>query len=74
MTAARSVARSVDGDRLDWICRRWYGELFPGAVEAVLAANPGLAALGPVLPAGVEIVMPDLTPPVRVARPIALWD
>lgn len=68
------TARSVDGDRLDWICRRHYGELFAGAVEAVLAANPGLAALGPVLPAGVEIEMPDLAPPVVVAKPIALWE
>lgn len=68
-----NTARSVDGDRLDWICRRHYGALFPGAVEAVLAANQGLAALGPVLPAGVEIEMPDLTP-VVVAKPIALWD
>lgn len=74
MKITMSTARSVDADRLDWICRSYYGELFPGAVEAVLDANPGLAALGPVLPAGVEIEMPDLTPPVVVAKPIALWE
>ena len=69
-----TTVRTADGDRLDWICRRHYGELFAGAVEAVLAANPGLAALGPVLPAGVAVAMPALTPPVAITRQIALWE
>jgi phage tail protein X len=41
--------------------------------ETVLAANPGLAALGPVLPMGTAMTMPDL-PKKTTARPlISLW-
>jgi len=64
--------RTRDGDMLDWICWKHYGYQ-SGAVEAVLAANPGLADLGPKLSAGVVLILPDLdateeTPVVR------LWD
>ena len=62
---------TVDGDMVDLVCRRHYGRR-RGAVEAVLEANPGLAARGPVLPAGVEILLPDLpSPGPAIAR---LWD
>lgn len=49
-----------EGDMLDDVCRRVYGKQEPGQVEAVLAANPGLAARDPVLPAGVLITLPTL--------------
>ena len=42
-------------------------------MPAVLAANPGLAAAAPVLPAGVAIVLPDLAPPPEPAGAIQLW-
>lgn len=62
---------TIDGDMVDAVCRRHYGRR-RGAVEAVLAANPGLAAQGPLLPAGVEILLPDLPDP---APPVErLWD
>jgi len=47
------------GDTLDVICWRYYGEQ-SGAVEAVLEANPGLAALGLVYGAGEVITLPAL--------------
>lgn len=48
-----------DGERLDLICWRWYGQLSGREVERVLEANPGLAARGPhALPAGVTVQMP----------------
>ena len=57
--SAYTVAR--DGERLDLICWRWYGKLYGRVVEQVLAANPGLARLGPhALPAGTAIRMPAL--------------
>ena len=48
---------AIEGDVLDAICWRQYGRQ-AGAVEAVLAANPGLADLGPVLPLGTVIELP----------------
>lgn len=100
---------TVEGDMLDYICWRHYGqhsqleaaarqmdpriyELSPlladnvttlgqaaqsdlqGVVEAVLEANPGLANRGPVLPAGVTIVLPDITPQALDSQETHLWD
>ena len=62
-----TIYRTKDGDTVDYICWRFYGRENSGQVEAVLSANPGLAARGPELPAGVEIVMPIITP-----RPITI--
>lgn len=65
---------TAHGDMLDLICWRYYGRT-SGVVEAVLAANPGLAALGPVYAAGVEIALPDAAPTDPTAAPVArLWD
>ena len=64
--------RTRDGDVLDWICHKHYGRT-DGAVEAVLAANAGLADLGPVYAAGVLIDLPDL-PETRTDSAIRLWD
>lgn len=63
---------SSDGDVLDAIVSAHYGDTLDGKVEAVLAANPGLAALGAVLDAGVRITLPDLstTGPVETEQ---LW-
>ncbi len=65
--------RCKEGDMLDWICWRQYGGR-SGAVEAVLEANPGLAAHGPRLPTGLLIELPELpeTPSERTA--VRLWD
>ena len=47
-----TTIKTSDGDVLDRLCHQHYGHLM-GTVEAVLEANPGLAALrdvdGPVL-------------------------
>ena len=65
--------RTRDGDVLDAICYRHYGET-NGYVEAVLAANLGLADKPPVLPAGLIIVLPDL-PRLPPRQPVLrLWD
>lgn len=66
---ARTI-RTSDGDRLDSLCNCYYGRL-NGIVEAVIAANPGLAAIQQPFAAGVMIVLPDL--PMRVEKPIQLW-
>lgn len=64
--------KSSQGDTLDYICWRFYGQQ-SGAVEAVLVANPGLADLGPVIPANTMITLPDLQQPASEVQPIRLW-
>lgn len=64
--------RTKDGDMLDAICLAYYGSVTP--VEAVLAANDGLAARGPVFDAGVMITLPDVTPLASTATTVKLWD
>lgn len=63
--------RTKDGEMLDEICITRYGR-DRGFVEKVLAANPGLADYGPRLPAGLDIVLPDVeVAPTTVTR---LWE
>ncbi len=58
------------GDMLDQICADQLGGV--AHLAAVLEANPGLAAQGPVYPAGVVIILPDLSAPVQTGT-IRLW-
>ena len=51
-------AYALQGDTLDAICARYYGRT-EGVVETVLAANPGLAELGAVLPHGTAVELLD---------------
>ncbi len=48
---------TLDGDMLDHLCWRHYGREWD-MVELVLNTNPDLADRGPVLPAGVTILLP----------------
>lgn len=61
-------------DMLDAIAYRHYG-YHGGTVEAILEANRDLSELPCVLPAGITILLPDLTP-ASERRPVAmrLWD
>jgi phage tail protein X len=61
-----------DGDMVDHLALAAYGRT-AGATEAILDANPGLEALGPILPAGVVVTLPELaeTPESAVVK---LWD
>lgn len=52
-------AITQQGDTLDLICLHYYGRT-AGVVERVLAANPGLAELGVVLPHGTTLTLPDV--------------
>lgn len=65
--------RTRDGDVLDLICHKHYG---PNgwSLEAVLATNPGLAAKGAVLPAGLTIELPQATKAEVVSGGVRLWD
>jgi phage tail protein X len=63
-----------DGETVDQICWRIFART-DGLTEQVLAMNPGLADLGPRLPAGTPVTLPDLaqvTPTMR--ETVSLWD
>jgi len=64
--------RCKDDDMLDAICFKYYGSQV-GTSEAVLEANPGLAEYGPLLPAGLVIVLPNIEAP-QTEQPVRLWD
>ncbi|WP_139833955.1 tail protein X, partial [Vibrio parahaemolyticus] len=50
-----------------------YYKARPGAMEEVLKANPGLAKVGALLPAGMVIELPDLGPAESKGK-VSLWD
>ncbi|ANI30002.1 MULTISPECIES: tail protein X [Yersinia] len=59
-------------DTVDALCWRYYGRT-AGVTEQVLAANPGLADRGPILPHGYPVTMPDITP-AATSQLLQLWD
>lgn len=66
-----TTCRTSDGDLLDTLCQHYYGHL-NGSVEAVLAANQGLADEPQPYRAGVLIKLPDL--PANTEAALVLWD
>lgn len=65
--------RAQQGDTVDAICWRHYGRT-AGVVEQVLDANPGLADLGPVIPHGTLIALPDVAVQAEQRPMVNLWD
>lgn len=64
--------RAKEGETLDLICWHIYGRCTGGTVEQVLDANPGLAQLGPVLPVGTLVTLPEITKPEAELQ-VGLW-
>lgn len=71
MAALTVTARQ--GERLDQLVWRAIGG-GPAAVEAVLAANRGIAGLGPVLPEGHAVLIPETPPAAQRVDLVQLWD
>ena len=63
---------AMQGDTLDALCARYYGRT-EGVFESVLAANPGLAGLGAVLPHGTAVELPDVQSS-PVTETLNLWE
>jgi phage tail protein X len=64
---------ALQGDTVDMICHRHLGST--ALVEAVLTLNPGIAALGTILPMGTELHLPDAAPAPATYKPtLQLWD
>ncbi|WP_018606788.1 tail protein X [Uliginosibacterium gangwonense] len=72
------IATARQGETLDALCWRMYGAT-AGYVEQILVDNPGIAALGPFLPHGTQVVMPDPATSTTAntkttAATVNLWD
>ena len=61
------------GDMVDRLCHGHYG-ISAAVTEKVLEANPGLAARGPLLPAGLTISLPAMDPAPITTPTVRLWD
>lgn len=60
------------GDTVDSLCWRHLGS--SAAVEQTLLLNPGLSALGPELPMGTRVTLPEEAPAPIQNNLIQLWD
>jgi len=75
MTASLDLVRAREGDTLDALIWR-ERNLGPADLPAVLAANPGVASLGSILPKGQPINLPAIAAPAIAVRTdvLNLWD
>ncbi len=73
--APLDTARAREGDTLDALMWRERG-LGPADLPVVLAANPGIAAFGTVLPKGHVVNLPDIAAPATSVRTdvVNLWN
>lgn len=67
------IVTALQGDSIDSLCYRHLGS--SDAVETVLDTNAGLAALGPILPMGTRVTLPDSASTTSKQKTlIQLWD
>jgi phage tail protein X len=65
---------TAQDDMIDAIAWGYYGYA-AGAVEAILALNPGLSLQPPMLPENITIVLPDIAAaPSPPKQTINIWD
>jgi phage tail protein X len=67
-------ARSIAGDTANLLLYREQGRSDDAAEEALWRLNPTLAEHGPVLPAGVWVILPELEQRPSAAAPVSAWD
>jgi phage tail protein X len=73
VTLMATTYTTRQGETIDLACFAYYGRTAK-VVEAVLEANRGLSALGPILPLGTQIIMPEM-PSTSTAKSLtSLWD
>lgn len=72
---AETVTIRGDGITLDLLLWRRFGRVGQSIVEETLALNPGIAALGPELPLGTAVMLPDAPAGTPYAsQPVSLFD
>ncbi|MGS0740430.1 tail protein X [Glaciimonas sp. GG7] len=68
------IVRARQYDTLDLLCWRHLGTT-ANVVEAALERNPGLADLGPFIPHGLLVTLPDPSAsPANTIETVNLWD
>jgi len=68
------IVRAQQHDTLDLLCWRHLGAT-ANVVEAALELNPGLADLGPIIPHGHQVTLPDPgSAPPKTTQTVNLWD
>lgn len=66
--------RSIAGDSVNLLLYRELNRCDDAAEEALWRLNPTLAEQGPVLPAGVWVVLPELDSKPAAIAPVSAWD
>ncbi|WP_206074136.1 tail protein X [Pseudoalteromonas rubra] len=64
---------SRDGDTVPGILQQVTGRCDDEVEDTLYACNPGLEMHGPILPAGIEIKIPEL-PEAQPKKAVNLWD
>ena len=68
-----AAATALQDELLDALVWRTIGG-GPSAYDAALLANPGIARLGPFLPEGTVVNLPDIAASAPSADLVQLWD
>ncbi|OLY74664.1 phage tail protein [Pseudomonas sp. ATCC PTA-122608] len=66
--------RSIAGDAVNLLLYRELGRCDDKAEENLWRLNPDLAEQGPVLPAGVWVIVPEVESRPAAVRPVSAWD
>lgn len=66
--------RSIAGDSVNLLLYRELERCDDAVEEALWQLNPGLAEWGPVLPAGVWVVLPEVDSKTLASTPVSAWD
>jgi len=66
--------RTIHGDSVPLLLYRELGRCDDAADAAFWLINEGLAAQGPVLPAGLWVLLPELEAQATTAAPVSPWD
>ena len=66
--------RSIAGDSVNLLLYRELGRCDDAAEETLWRLNPALAEYGPVLPAGMWVIVPEIQARTAALRPVLAWD
>ena len=66
--------RSIAGDSVNLLLYRELGRCDDAAEEVLWRLNPELAEQGAVVPAGVNVIVPELETQPTANQPVSAWD
>lgn len=70
--AAAKTYTTRQGQTVDMVCMAHYGRT-ASVTESVLEANPGAAAIGPILPTGTVLTLPVIETKTTARELVDLW-